>query len=128
MGLLGTCTNGRLEDFQTALDVMGNRPVAAEFQLMVVPASRKIYAEMAYNGMLGRFVEKGAIILPPSCGPCCGSSAGVPGDGVNVLSTANRNFIGRMGNVASNIHLASPESVAASAVTGKITDPRELMQ
>lgn len=128
MGLLGTCTNGRLEDFGEALEVMGNRSVLPGFQLLIVPASRKIYAEMAYNGMLGKFAEKGAVILPPSCGPCCGSSAGTPGDGVNVLSTANRNFIGRMGNVASRIFLASPASVAAAAVTGMITDPRGMME
>lgn len=81
---------------------------------------------MAENRMLARFAELGAIILPPSCGPCCGSSSGTPSDGVNVISTANCNFIGRMGNVKSNIYLASPATVAASAITGKITDPREV--
>lgn len=128
MGLLGTCTNGRMEDFVEALEVMGESCVSPDFQLMVVPASRRIYVEMARNGMLAQFAAKGAMILPPSCGPCCGSSAGTPGDGVNVISTANRNFIGRMGNVASNIYLASPASVAASSVTGRITDPRERMK
>lgn len=128
MGLIGTCTNGRLEDFQTALDIMGEHPIKKGFQLLIVPASRSIYKKMAENGMLARFVEKGAVILPPSCGPCCGSSPGTPGDGVNVISTANRNFIGRMGNVKSGIYLAAPACVAASAVTGMITDPREVAE
>lgn len=128
MGLIGTCTNGRLEDFKEALDAMGDRNVHPGFQLLVVPASRKIYAEMAGNGMLAKFAEKGAVILPPSCGPCCGSSAGTPGDGVNVISTANRNFIGRMGNVNANIYLASPATVGISSVAGIITDPGRVVQ
>lgn len=126
MGLLGTCTNGRISDFRAALDILDGRQLCPDFQLLVVPASRKIYVEMAENRMLARFAELGAIILPPSCGPCCGSSSGTPSDGVNVISTANRNFIGRMGNVKSNIYLAPPATVAASAITGKITDPREV--
>jgi 3-isopropylmalate/(R)-2-methylmalate dehydratase large subunit len=88
-----------------------------------VPASRQIYSQAARQGLLEIFSQIGAIILPPGCGPCCGSSAGIPADGQNVLSTANRNFLGRMGNVNANIYLGSPLTAAAAAITGKITDP-----
>ena len=126
MGVLGTCTNGRLDDLEEALAVMGNRPLTPGFQLLVIPASRTIYAEASRRGVLPELALRGALILPPGCGPCCGSSPGIPGDGWNVLSTANRNFIGRMGNVNASIYLGSPASVAAAAVTGCITDPRTL--
>lgn len=125
MGVIGTCTNGRLDDLALALAVMGDRSVAPGFELLVVPASRAIYLEASRNGMLAAFTEKGATVLPPGCGPCCGSSAGIPSDGENVFSTANRNFLGRMGNVKANIYLGSPASVAAAAVTGAITLPQE---
>lgn len=126
MALIGTCTNGRLEDLEEALAVMGERPLAPGMELVVVPASRAVYLEASRRGLLARFVEKGGLVLPPGCGPCCGSSPGIPGDGENVLSTANRNFLGRMGNVKANIYLGSPATAAAAAVTGSITDPREL--
>ena len=125
MGVLGTCTNGRLDDFRQALAVMGGRSLAPGFELLVIPASRAVYLQAAREGILAAFTEKGAYVLPPGCGPCCGSSPGIPSDGENVLSTANRNFIGRMGNVNAGIYLASPAGVAAAAVTGKITLPQE---
>jgi 3-isopropylmalate/(R)-2-methylmalate dehydratase large subunit len=126
MGMIGTCTNGRLEDLELALDVMGESHVAPGVELLVVPASRQVYLDAAKRGLLARFVEKGATILPPGCGPCCGSSAGIPSAGENVLSTANRNFLGRMGNTRAQIYLGSPATVAAAVVTGRITDPREV--
>jgi 3-isopropylmalate/(R)-2-methylmalate dehydratase large subunit len=126
MGVIGTCTNSSLDDFRRALKVMGDRKVVSGFELMLVPATRAIYAQAARSGMLEAFVMKGGYVLPPGCGPCCGSSAGMPSDGENVLSTANRNFIGRMGNVNASIYLGSPSSVAAAAVTGVITHPLEL--
>ncbi|HSB82358.1 MAG TPA: aconitase/3-isopropylmalate dehydratase large subunit family protein [Candidatus Methylomirabilis sp.] len=125
MGVLGTCTNGRVEDLELALAVMGKARVAPGVELLVVPASRAVYLEAARRGMLARFVEKGGTVLPPGCGPCCGSSAGIPSDGENVLSTANRNFLGRMGNTRARIYLGSPATVAAAVVAGRITDPRE---
>lgn len=124
MGVLGTCTNGRLEDLALALAVMGDRPVKEGFELLVVPASRKVYLEALEAGIVAAFVQKGAMVLPPSCGPCCGSSAGIPSRGENVVSTANRNFIGRMGNVNANIYLASPATVASCAATGEIPGKR----
>ncbi len=126
MGVIGTCTNGRLDDLELALGVMGSSRVAAGVELLVVPASRRIYRDASEQGLLARFVEKGAMVLPPGCGPCCGSSAGIPSAGENVLSTANRNFLGRMGNTRANIYLGSPATVAAAAVAGCITDPREV--
>lgn len=125
MGVLGTCTNGRMADLEQALEVMGEKPLAPGFELLVIPASRKIYLEALRQGVIERLVAKGAVILPPGCGPCCGSSPGIPSAGENVVSTANRNFIGRMGNVKANIHLASPAVVAATAVTGRITLPKK---
>ena len=124
MGVLGTCTNGRVSDLELALSVMGDSPVAKGFELLVVPASRSVYLEALRKGLIEKLVAKGAVVLPPGCGPCCGSSPGIPSNGENVISTANRNFIGRMGNVAANIYLASPATVAASAVKGVLADPR----
>lgn len=123
MGILGTCTNGRLSDLRLALEIMGDAPLAPGFELLVVPASRQIYIEALRQGLIEKFILKGAIVLPPSCGPCCGSSPGIPSSGENIVSTANRNFIGRMGNVNSNIYLGSPATVAACAITGKMTCP-----
>jgi 3-isopropylmalate/(R)-2-methylmalate dehydratase large subunit len=123
MGVIGTCTNGSLDDLRRALAVMGEKSVVPGFELMLVPATRNIYAQASRAGLLEAFVMKGAYVLPPGCGPCCGSSAGMPSDGENVLSTANRNFRGRMGNVNASIYLGSPSSVAAAAVTGVITHP-----
>jgi len=125
MGVLGTCTNGRVSDLELALSVMGDAPVAKGFELLVVPASRSVYLEALKKGLIEKLVAKGAVVLPPGCGPCCGSSPGIPSNGENVISTANRNFIGRMGNVSANIYLASPATVGASAVKGVLADPRE---
>lgn len=128
MGVLGTCTNGRITDFQLALTIMGDKQLAPGFELLIVPASRQIFLEALRQGIIEKFVSKGATILPPGCGPCCGSSPGIPSAGENVVSTANRNFIGRMGNIKASIYLASPATVAACAVTGKMTLPGEVGQ
>ncbi|NPV44033.1 MAG: 3-isopropylmalate dehydratase large subunit [Firmicutes bacterium] len=126
MVVIGTCTNGRLKDLEIAANILKEHRIAQGVEVIVVPASRKIYVEAARKGILELFVSKGAMVLPPGCGPCCGSSAGIPGDGENVLSTANRNFLGRMGNIKSEIFLGSPLSAIAAAITGKITDPRRI--
>ncbi len=120
MALIGTCTNGRISDFELVDRVLSesDRPFAVE--TLVIPSSREVYLEMSKRGYVQRLLEKGAMILPPGCGPCCGSSPGTPRDGAKVLSTANRNFIGRMGNAKSEIYLASPVTVAKSALEGKV--------
>ena len=123
-GLIGTCTNGRLEDLRIAAKVLKGKTVKEGFQLLVAPASREIYTQAIKEGLVEIFIEAGANILSPSCGPCLGTGQGIPADGYNVISTANRNFKGRMGNPKSSVYLASPAAVAASAITGVITDPR----
>jgi 3-isopropylmalate/(R)-2-methylmalate dehydratase large subunit len=126
MVVIGTCTNGRLKDLRQAASLLDKHRKAANVQLLVVPASRQIFSQAADLGLLKIFSRRGAMILPPGCGPCCGSSAGIPGDNQNILSTANRNFLGRMGNVKANIYLGSPLAAAAAAITGKISDPRRM--
>lgn len=121
---LGTCTNGRLEDFRAAAAVIGGRRVHDRCRLILAPGSRDILLEGMRSGVIGALVEAGAILVTPGCGPCVGTHNGVPADGERVISTANRNFRGRMGNPAAEIYLASPETVAASAVAGEIRDPR----
>ena len=126
MVYLGTCTGGRARDFHQARDILkaGGGP-APGVQLVVTPASRSVLQTMAGDGTLADFIAMGAVIGTPGCGSCCGTCGAIPGDGVNVISTANRNFKGRMGNSTASIFLASPASCAAAAVRGKIADPRE---
>ena len=124
---LGTCTNGRLSDLMAAARILKGRRVHEGLRFIVAPASRGIMAEAVRNGTVETLLSSGAIIVAPGCGPCVGTHAGVPSDGENVVSTANRNFMGRMGNNNDvSIYLASPETVAASALRGRITDPREV--
>jgi 3-isopropylmalate/(R)-2-methylmalate dehydratase large subunit len=121
MAYLGTCTGGRVRDFHQALAVLktGGGP-APGVQLVVTPASRTVLETLARDGSLADFVSMGAVIVTPGCGSCCGTCGAIPGDGVNVISTANRNFKGRMGNSSASIYLASPASCAAAAVRGTI--------
>ncbi len=128
MVLIGTCTNGRIDDFRRVDSLLKCTAKPFAVETLIVPASRYVYRKMIQEGIADRLLEKGAMILPPGCGPCCGSSPGVPRDNYNVLSTANRNFIGRMGNITANIYLASPIVAAASAITGYITDPKEVIR
>jgi 3-isopropylmalate/(R)-2-methylmalate dehydratase large subunit len=123
-GYLGTCTNGRLEDFAICASILKGKTIHPDFRLVVAPASRDIYLDAMAAGYIQTFVEAGASVVTPGCGPCVGTHNGVPGDGENVISTANRNFKGRMGNSNASIYLASPATVAASALTARITDPR----
>ena len=120
-GLIGTCTNGRIEDLRIATGILKGNKVADGFQLLVVPASREIYLQAVEEGLITTFIKAGADVLSASCGPCLGTGQGIPADGFTVISTANRNFKGRMGNPEAEIYLASPAAVAMSAIHGKIT-------
>jgi 3-isopropylmalate/(R)-2-methylmalate dehydratase large subunit len=123
--VIGTCTNGRLDDLRIAAQALDGRRVADGVQLYVIPASREIYLQALEEGLMTKLVKAGATVLASSCGPCLGAGQGIPADGCTVISTANRNFLGRMGNPKASIYLASPATVAASAVAGCITDPRK---
>ena len=123
-GMIGTCTNGRIEDLREAAAVLKNKKVKTGVQLLVIPASREIYLQAIEEGLLTIFLEAGANVLSSSCGPCLGTGQGIPADKQRVISSANRNFLGRMGNKNAEIYLASPAAVALSAINGKISDPR----
>ncbi|HEX7486032.1 MAG TPA: homoaconitate hydratase family protein [Vicinamibacterales bacterium] len=152
MVFIGTCTGGRVRDFHQALTVLRaaqrpgplrlrssgsgvasveygvspeRSPIAPGVHLVITPASRNVEAELRRDGTLDAFAAMGATITPPGCGPCCGTAGPIPADGVNVISTANRNFKARMGTATASIYLASPAACAAAAVTGRITDPRD---
>jgi 3-isopropylmalate/(R)-2-methylmalate dehydratase large subunit len=124
MVYLGTCTGGRVNDFHQALEVLERAGrIATGVKLVVSPASQEIESELERDGTLGKLRQLGAIVTVSGCGSCCGTAGPIPEDGVNVMSTANRNFKARMGNGKASIFLGSPVACAAAAVTGKITDP-----
>lgn len=123
-GFIGTCTNGRIEDLRQAAEILKGKKIKDDFRLLITPASKKIYLQAIKEGITETFLEAGGNVLSASCGPCLGTGQGIPADGYNVISTANRNFLGRMGNKNADIYLASPAAVAYAALNGEITDPR----
>jgi homoaconitase/3-isopropylmalate dehydratase large subunit len=123
---LGTCTNGRFSDLAMAAKVLKGRKVAPGVRLIVIPASSAVYRDALDAGYLRTFLEAGALIESPGCGPCMGNHMGIPAEGEVTISTANRNFRGRMGTQNSEVYLANPAVVAASAVAGQIVHPSDL--
>ena len=123
--VIGSCTNGRMEDLRKAAAILKGKKVADNVRVMVVPATQKIYLQCILEGILETFVESGCAVNTPSCGPCMGGHMGVLAKGEKCVSTTNRNFVGRMGDVESLIYLASPETAAASAIAGYIANPEK---
>ena len=124
--VIGSCTNGRMEDLRTAAAVLKGRKVKKGVRCIVIPATQAIYLQAMEEGLLKIFIEAGAVVSTPTCGPCLGGYMGILAAGERCVSTTNRNFVGRMGHVDSEVYLASPATAAASAVTGKISAPAEL--
>ncbi len=124
--VIGSCTNGRLDDLRTAAEILKGRKVKKGLRCIVIPATQKIYLQAMEEGLLKTFIEAGAVVSTPTCGPCLGGYMGILAEGERCVSTTNRNFVGRMGHITSEIYLASPAVAAASAVTGKISCPCEL--
>ena len=125
--VIGSCTNGRLSDLQRAAEILKGKHVKKGIRAIIFPATQKIYLDALKDGTMQTLVEAGCVISAPTCGPCLGGHMGILAEGERCVSTTNRNFIGRMGHVESEVYLASPEVAAASAVTGKITAPEEIM-
>ena len=123
--VIGSCTNGRLDDLAMAAKILKGKKVAAGTRMLIFPASGKIFRQALAKGYVGLFMQAGAVVMNSGCGPCLGIHEGALGDGETALSTTNRNFKGRMGNPNSEVYLCSPAVAAASAITGVITDPRE---
>ena len=124
--VIGSCTNGRIEDLRVAARILEGRRVAKGMRVIVFPATQKIYLQAMEEGLLATFIKAGAVVSTPTCGPCLGGHMGILAEGEKAVATTNRNFVGRMGHVKSEVYLASPAIAAASAVTGKISGPEEL--
>lgn len=125
--VLGSCTNGRLEDFKVAADILEGKKISKNTRMLIVPSSRLIYLEAIRKGFIEIFIKSGATIINPGCGPCLGLHEGVVGKGEKVISSTNRNFKGRMGSIEAQIYLASPATIAYSAIKGEISDPRKMI-
>lgn len=124
--VIGSCTNGRISDLRAAAEILKNRKVNSRVRVIIIPATQKIYLQAVKEGLAEIFIKAGAVFSTPTCGPCIGGHMGVLGKGEKALSTTNRNFIGRMGDIASEVYLSNPYVAAASAVAGKIIHPAEV--
>ena len=123
---LGSCTNGRIEDMRVAAEIVKGRKVHPDVRFLVVPASQRVYRQMVEEGLMQIFLDAGAFISGPTCGACLGGYMGILAAGERSVSSTNRNFIGRMGDKSSEVYLAGPAVVAASAIAGKIVTPDQL--
>ena len=126
--VIGSCTNGHISDLRIAAEIMKGRKVAKGLRVIIIPATQAIYLQAMEEGLLKTFIESGAIVSTPTCGPCLGGHMGILAAGERAVATTNRNFVGRMGHVESEVYLASPAVAAASAITGKISGPAEVMK
>ncbi len=126
--VIGSCTNGRLSDMQIAAEILNGKKVAKNVRAIIIPATQFIYKECIKQGYLDIFIDAGCVVSTPTCGPCLGGHMGVLAEHERCVATTNRNFVGRMGHTESEVYLASPEVAAASAITGFITNPEEVMQ
>lgn len=124
--VIGSCTNGRMEDMEAAYNVLNGKYVADGVRCIIIPATMQIYKECVKRGYVTAFIDAGAVISTPTCGPCLGGYMGILAAGERCIATTNRNFVGRMGHVESEVYLASPLTAAASAITGYITEPKEI--
>jgi len=125
--VIGSCTNGRMDDMRIAASILKDHKVKKGIRCIIIPATQKIYLDAMQEGLLKIFIEAGAVVSTPTCGPCLGGYMGILADGERCVSTTNRNFVGRMGHINSEIYLASPAVAAASAITGKISSPEEIL-
>lgn len=124
--VIGSCTNGRLEDMEAAYQILHGKKVAPDVRVIIIPATMAIYKECLRRGYMESFIDAGCVVSTPTCGPCLGGYMGILAENERCVSTTNRNFVGRMGDISSEVYLASPYTAAASALTGYITDPREV--
>lgn len=124
--VIGSCTNGRMEDMRAAAEILKGKKVAKGVRVIIIPGTQKIYLQCIHEGLVDIFINAGAIFSMPTCGPCLGGHMGILAKGERAVSTTNRNFVGRMGHVDSEVYLASPAVAAASALTGYITNPEKL--
>ena len=124
--VIGSCTNGRISDLRAAAEIMVGRQVAPNVRAIIFPATQAIYLQAMEEGLLKIFIEAGCAVSTPTCGPCLGGHCGILAEGERAVATTNRNFVGRMGHVKSEVYLASPEVAAASAIAGKIASPADI--
>jgi 3-isopropylmalate/(R)-2-methylmalate dehydratase large subunit len=124
--VIGSCTNGRISDLRAAAEIMKNRQVAEGVRTIVFPGTQKVYLDAIKEGLIEIFINAGAIVSTPTCGPCLGGHMGILAQGERAVCTTNRNFVGRMGHVESEVYLSSPAVAAASAISGTIMDPRKM--